>query len=62
MARYIRNPLQAPWPPGVDVRIIQERSTGRRVLQLREGAALPAHWYIECIGRRMTRRTHRSLN
>ena len=59
---FKKNPLAAPWPPGVDVRVIEERATGRRVMQVRPGGTLPVALYVAHMGRILKRRTHRSLN
>ena len=58
---FKKNPLAAPWPPGIDVRIIQDQA-GRRVMQVRPGGTLPVALYVAHMGRILKRRTQRSLN
>lgn len=37
-------PLKAPWPPGMQMRVVQHPLHGN-MLQLRDGAALPHEWH-----------------
>ena len=43
--KHNNNPLLAPWPPGVDHRIVILKN-GAKIFQLRPGAAMPKSVYL----------------
>ncbi len=49
-----KNPLKAPWPPGIDVRFINDAKRGTLV-QLRPGAKMPDGIYLRLAGEAIAR-------